>query len=100
MVMSLPAISLSGMKAAQTSLGAYAHNLANLSTPGFHRDQAMQVSVPSGGVTTSLSLASHAGHAMESDIVGQLEAKNLFLANLAMFKTSDQVLGSLLDITS
>jgi flagellar hook protein FlgE len=98
--MPLPAVSLSGMKAAQSGLSTSAHNLANLSTTGFRRDRVIQTSLPSGGVTVSVGQTSQAGHATEADVVGQLEAKNLFLANLAVFKTTDQILGSLLDITS
>ena len=100
MVMSLSAISLSGMKAAHISLHASAHNMANLSTPGFRRDQVMQASEPSGGVATSLSQASQTGPAMEVDIVDQLRAKKQFLASLTMFRTNDQVLGTLLNFTS
>jgi flagellar hook protein FlgE len=36
---------------------------------------------------------------MESDLVGLLQAKNGFLANLAVFRTSHQMMGSLLDVT-
>jgi len=96
--MSLSAISLSGMKAAQTSLHASAHNLANLWTPGFRRDQVMQATEPGGGVSTSPRQAGQAGPAMEVDLVDQLRTKNQFLANLAMFKTNDQILGALLDV--
>ncbi len=98
--MSLSAISLSGMQAAQRSLRSSAHNLANVSTPGFRRDPMMQASVPSGGVATSLSRASRAGPAIQVDFVDQLKAKNQFLANLAMFGTNDQILGTLLNVTS
>jgi hypothetical protein len=34
---------------------------------------------------------------METDIVGLLQSKNAFLANLAVFRTSDRMLGSLFD---
>ncbi len=95
---SLPAISLSGMKAAQSALGASAHNIANLSTPGFRRDQVSQTSSVGGGVDVTVRPATLPGHALEADIFGQLMAKNQFLANLAVFKTHDEVLGSLLDI--
>jgi flagellar hook protein FlgE len=51
-------------------------------------------------VTASLSQATHEGAALETDVVGQLVAKNQFLANLAVFKTNDQMMGALLDATS
>lgn len=96
----LSAISLSGMKAAQTALEASAHNIANLSTVGFRREQVTQSVAPDGGVTASLSQAAQEGAALETDVVGQLVAKNQFLANLAVFKTNDKMMGALLDATS
>jgi flagellar hook protein FlgE len=95
---SVSAISLSGMSAAQTVLGASAHNIANLATAGFRREQVVQASTASGGVTAALTPAAQPGVALESDLVDQLVAKNLFLANLAMFKTGDRMLGALLDV--
>ena len=96
---SLSAISLSGMQAAQVVLGASAHNIANLATAGFRREQVTQQTAPDGGVTTSLQQAGQAGPSLEDDVVSQLIAKNQFLANLAVFKTSDQMMGSLLNAT-
>lgn len=97
---SLSAISLSGMSAAQTPLGASAHNIANLATGDFRRAQVAQASVRSGGVTTSQTQASERGNAIEADMVGQIVAKNAFLANLAVFRTSDKMLGAFLDTKS
>jgi flagellar hook protein FlgE len=94
------AISLSGMNAAQTSLGSSEHNIANLATTGFKRQLVAQAATSFGGVTTSLTQASEPGDAIEADIVGQLAAKNSFLANLAVFRTSDAMLGALLDAQS
>jgi flagellar hook protein FlgE len=96
----LSVISLSGMNAAQTALGASAHNIANASTGAFRREQVTQRTAADGGVTTSMSQSAQAGDAIETDIVGQLIAGNQFLANLAVFKTNDRVLGALLDATS
>lgn len=98
--MSTFAISLSGMNAAQTHLQASAHNIANLATDGFRRQQATPASMPSGGVSVSLAPAAEPGSSLETDMVGLLEAKNAFLANLAVFKTSDRMVGSLLDTVS
>ncbi len=91
---------MSGMRAAQTALDVSAHNIANLATPGFRRQQATTSALADGGVTTSLSQAAQAGNTIENDVVGQLVAKNQFLANLAVFKTHDQMMGALLDATS
>jgi flagellar hook protein FlgE len=97
---SISAIALSGMNAAQTALAASAHNLANLSTPGYRRQLVTQSAAADSGVTTTLSRASREGDALESDLVGQLVAKNQFLANLVVFKTGNQMMGALLDATS
>jgi len=92
-----PALALSGMNAAQVGLRTAAHNIANLNTEGFRRQQVVQAEAPSGGVTTELTRAEHAGAKMETDMVGMLQAKHAFLANLAVFRTSDRMMGSLLD---
>ena len=89
--------SLSGMRVAQAALDASAHNIANLATPGFRRAGVVVADSVSGGATASPTQAAQARHAMEADMVDQLVAKNLFLANLAVFKTGDQMLGTLLD---
>jgi hypothetical protein len=98
--MSISSISLSGMNSAQTSLGAAAHNIANLDTPNFRRQQVQQASEPgAGGVTTPLSRAAQPGDAIETDVVGALRAKNSFLASLTMFRTQDKMIGALLNIS-
>lgn len=94
---SISSIALSGLHAAQTSLDASASNIANLNTPGYRRQQAVQTTQAAGGVSTSMSAASAEGSALESDLVAQMQAKNAFLANLAVFKTSNQMAGALLD---
>ena len=81
---STSAIALSGMNAAQRQLQVHAHNIANLGTEGLRR------STPSGPAAVP-------GLAIETDLVGQLVAKNHFLANLAVFRTSDRMAGALLD---
>jgi flagellar hook-associated protein FlgK len=94
---SLSSIALSGMNAAQTSLNASAHNIANSNTAGFRRQEVVQTPQPQGGVATSLKNAETEGSALEADIVAQLQAKNAFLANLSVFKTSSKMAGALLD---
>jgi flagellar hook protein FlgE len=94
----LSVTSLSGMQAAQTALGAAAHNIANLSTAGFHRQVVTASTTAGGGVSTSLGPAPAEGAALETDVLGLLSAKNQFLANLVVFKASDQMARSLLDI--
>ena len=43
---SISSIALSGMNAAQTQLQASAHNVANLSTEGFKRQEVVQTEQP------------------------------------------------------
>jgi len=94
---SLSSIALSGLHAAQTSLNASAHNVANLATEGFKRQETVQTEQPGGGVSTEVRQAEVAGNALETDVVTQLQAKHSFIANLAVFKTSNQMAGALLD---
>ena len=91
------ALALSGMNAAQAGLRTSAHNIANLNTDGFRRQQTVQSEAPSGGVTTAFTRAENIGAAMETDMVGLLQSKHAFLANLAVFRTSERMMGSLLD---
>ena len=83
------------MSKAQTALGASEHNLA---TAGFRREEVAQASTNSGGVTTSLTQAPGPNDSIEADMVGKLVAKNVFLANLAVFMTGDKMLDALLDV--
>jgi flagellar hook-associated protein FlgK len=91
---------LSGMKAAQALLDASANNIANAGTPGYRRQEVVQRSQADGGVATSVVQTRAQGPAMEADVVSQLQAKNQFLANLAVFKTSNKMTGALLDKTA
>ena len=93
----ISSIALSGLNAATAKLGASAHNIANLGTAGFQRNLALQTTQPGGGVATRVTQASVPGSAIEDDMVGLLEAKHSFLANLAVFKTADAMAGELLD---
>ena len=78
----------------------YAGNIANLGTPGYRRQEVTQTTAPEGGVTTQLQRAAAAGEALEADVVAQLQAKNAYLANLAVFKAADKMAGVLLDKTA
>ena len=82
--------------AAQTALDAAAQNIANLGTAGYRRQQAVQTPLADGSAA-SLTRAAMPGNAPETDMVGLLQAKNAFLANLAVFRTGDRMTGSLLD---
>ena len=94
---SITSIALSGMNAAQTQLNASAHNIANMNTDGFKRQQVTQTAQAQGGVSASVETAEVAGSALLTDVVTQLQAKHAFIANLAVFKTHDKIAGALLD---
>ena len=93
---STSAMALSGMRAAQTALDFSAHNVANQSTEKFRRQEVTNKEGANGGVSTVTTQASTKGAALATDMVAQLQAKNAFLANLAVFKTSDKMAGALL----
>jgi len=89
-------IALSGMNAAQSSLGSSAHNIANLGTPAFRREEVQQRTGAAGGVSTTVTRAALPGNDPLRDVVSQLSARNAFLANLAVFRTSNEMASTLL----
>lgn len=90
---------LSGMLAAQTRLDASAHNIANLSTAGFTRQEVRQSDAANGGTSTSLTSSSAgAGNNLEADMVAQLQSKNTYMANLSVFKANNEMMGTLVNI--
>jgi len=94
---SISATALSGTQAAQTALGVAGHNIANAATRNFRRQEAVNATVAEGGVTTTLRQSSTEGESLATDMVGLLQAKNSFLANLAVFRTGNAMAGALLD---
>ena len=96
---------LSGMQAAQRRLDTSAHNVANVLTPDFRRQEVAQSARPGfGGVdvhverdeTPSAPGASGIGHLAE-DLVGQRLSLYSFEANLRTVQAHDRMLGTLLD---
>ena len=94
---SISSIALSGMNAAQAQLDTSAGNVANAQTEGYRRRAVQQSPQADGGVATQVVTTAKPGPALETDLVNQLQAKNAFLANLAVFKTSNAMAGALLD---
>ncbi len=95
---STAAIAASGMGAALSTLRSAAHNVANANTAGFRRETVHQRTAVGGGVAVDVRPAGQAGHALERDVVAQRLAMNAFLANLAVFRASDAMAGSLLSL--
>jgi flagellar hook-associated protein FlgK len=85
------------MQAAQARLNSSAHNIANLSTGDFHRQEVQTSPRSGGGVDAQINRATATGPSLETDVVEQLQAKNAFLANLKVFKTANKLAGVLLD---
>ena len=96
---SISSIAQSGLQAAQQRLGASAHNVANMNTPGFRRESVAQEAAPgnAGVVTTGVQRAGTEGVALEREAVEQLSATYAFAANLQTIKVGNQMLGTLLD---
>lgn len=95
---SISSIASSGLQAAQLRLGASAHNVANLHTPGFHRQAVAQQTRPDqGGVTASVQRKPQQGVALEQEAVEQISATYAFKANLQTFQAADRMLDALLD---
>ncbi len=86
------------MQAAQTQLRSSAHNVANLATEGFRRQEVRQTPLPGGGVSADVERVQATGAQLEKDVVDQLQAKNALLANLAVFRSNDKLAGALLDV--
>ena len=99
-MLAVSALALSGLSAAQATLRVSAHNVANLATDGFRRQQVAVSTGSSGGVIAQVVRADATGDALETDVVAQLQAKNAFLANLAVFRTHDRMMGELLDASA
>jgi flagellar hook protein FlgE len=98
-MLKLSTIAASGLQAAQTQLTASASNIANAQTAGYTRQAAALQAQPGGGVLARLvPVATTSGPTLEADMVAQLQAKNAFMANLAVFKTQDKLAGSLLSL--
>lgn len=101
---SIASIAVSGMNAAQTALEVSAGNVANSGTPGYQRREVVNTQASGGGVNASVQFAATGqtatdGGSLITDVVSQLQAKNAFLANLAVFKTTNKMAGALLDKT-
>ena len=90
----IASISVSGMNAAQQRMQSSAHNIANLQTEGFRRQEVSAQTWADGGVSTQ----AQPGSALEADMVTQMVAANSFLANLLVFQSAQRNMGSLLNV--
>jgi flagellar hook protein FlgE len=95
---SISAIAMSGMTAATTRLGVSAHNVANVQTPAFRRQQVLQQTQTGGGVATSIVQANDSGTDLATEAVQQMTALYSFKANLRTVQVEHEMLGSLIDL--
>jgi len=89
---------LAGMFAEQSKLNSSAHNIANLGTQDFTRQEVVQSTTAGNGTQTTVrSSTSGAGNNLEADLVQQLQSANTYLANLSVFKTNNDMIGTLIN---
>lgn len=94
----ISSIAQSGMQAAQLRLASSAHNVANLQTPGFQRQQVQQQALPpQAGVQAQVRPGSE-GTELNTEAVEQISASYAFKANVLMLRSADAMIGSLLDV--
>lgn len=94
---SVATIARSGLLAAQAGMQTAAQNVANTNVEGFRWQRLDLGTDARGGVQVAVSQATEPGGRLEADLVGLLQSKNAFLANLAVFKAGNEAMGSLLD---
>ncbi|MCK6421599.1 MAG: flagellar basal body protein [Aquabacterium sp.] len=97
---SISSVALSGMGAATSRLAMAAHNVANSSTPGFHRLVPEIRTQVGGGVTVSAASSPNEGAQLAEDLVAQRVALYDFRANLAVVRTGFEMMGTLLDLNA
>jgi flagellar basal-body rod protein FlgC len=104
-------IAYSGLKAASTRLQVSAHNVANSNTDGFDPQRVDQTALRAGGTLAQVSqpdgnnpvymrdgsITEASNTDLVSETVDQMQASNSFKANLAVLRTSDEMVGSLFD---
>lgn len=95
--MSVSVIALSGAHAASLRLDTAAHNVANVDTPDFRRQQTLQRTLEPAGVATSVTQSDTTGSALERDLIDQQAASYEYMAALGVIRTETQMMGRLLD---
>ena len=86
------------MQSAMQRLGSASHNIANWGTVGFRREVASTATQAAGGVATSFMAATAPGDSLAEDVVAQRVALYEFKSNMQVFKTQQDMLGTLLDL--
>jgi flagellar basal body rod protein FlgC len=108
-VNSVSSIALSGLSLATERLARSAQNVANVDTPGYEPQSVVAVSQAGGGVTSAASAPQPtfergrdevlgSGTDMISETAEQLGAAQQFKASIALLKTDQDMMQSLLDL--
>lgn len=90
----------SGLRLAEASLAASAHNSANALTDGFRRIRVTGAEAASGGVTAQVSTAPAEASSPDpvADTVDRTTASLIYRANLAVVKAADELTGKVVDL--
>ncbi len=106
-------VALSGIRAARTIMDVTARNVANANTDGFKKDRAVLSEGADGGVVVDIEKVTDRGPVRQTPDGKEVEASNVNLveetgaritalrsleANVAAFRTADEMERSLLDI--
>ncbi|MFQ5330177.1 MAG: flagellar basal body rod C-terminal domain-containing protein [Thermodesulfobacteriota bacterium] len=106
-------LSLSGIHAAFKQLNVSANNVANSNTDGFKGDRVTLSEGKNGGVATNIEksnapgplyqpttgmLAEASNVNLAEEMVSQITSRHILGANIAAYKTADEMHSALLDI--
>jgi flagellar basal body rod protein FlgC len=106
------AVGASGARAAEVSLQAAAHNVANLNTDGFQAGRATLADSPGGGVTASVvpsgepapliargdTFVRASNTDLVADTITRAAASAAYRANLRTVSDASDLVGTLLDV--
>ena len=86
------------MNAAVLREVAASSNTANALTPNYRRAMVSQSEQPGGGVVGKVTRATSSGEDLLGDAVARVGALYAFKANILSIRTSDQMIGTILDV--
>src|SRR3954462_8805316 len=93
------AISISGLRAAQTTFDVMANNVANMATEGFKpsRVELRPVEPRAGVDVAAISQSADDGTDLATEMTSMVIAKTTYAANARAFRAEDDTLGALFD---
>ena len=103
-------IAVSGLQAAQFQLAVSANNIASADTAGYKAQRANLTALPAGGVAVAGTTSDPSPGPIQPDgsqgsnvdlaneVVGMIQARNLYTANALVIRTADQMYGTQLNI--